>query len=153
MFWTYTLITYDSGRSPSEPPSRAWPPEAGPDPDGGVRALLPVPVDRTGADPRPGRTARDGEGLVLVLLLGAIAGLVTRQVVTPVRLAAQIAERFSAGRLSERMVVKNRDDIGRLATSFNQMAGNLQRQIGQLEELSRSSSGSCRTSHTSCGPR
>jgi two-component system sensor histidine kinase MtrB len=62
---------------------------------------------------------------------------VTRQVVTPVRLAAQIAERFSAGRLSERMVVKNRDDIGRLATSFNQMAGNLQRQIGQLEELSR----------------
>ena len=61
----------------------------------------------------------------------------TRQVVTPVRLAAQIAERFSAGRLSERMVVKNRDDIGRLATSFNQMAGNLQRQIGQLEELSR----------------
>jgi two-component system sensor histidine kinase MtrB len=83
------------------------------------------------------RTALWTAGLLLVLLLGAIAGLVTRQVVTPVRLAARIAERFSAGRLSERMVVRTKDDIARLATSFNQMAGSLQHKIGELEELSR----------------
>jgi two-component system sensor histidine kinase MtrB len=76
-------------------------------------------------------------GLLLVLLLGAIAGLVTRQVVTPVRLAARIAERFSAGRLEERMLVRGKDDLARLATSFNSMAGSLQRQIRQLEDLSR----------------
>src|SRR5690606_4764351 len=76
-------------------------------------------------------------GVLLVLLLGALAWLVTRQVVTPVRLAARIAERFSAGHLSERMAVHGRDDLARLALSFNQMAASLEHQIGQLEELSR----------------
>ncbi|MEP6462870.1 MAG: MtrAB system histidine kinase MtrB [Frankiaceae bacterium] len=74
---------------------------------------------------------------LLVLLLGGIAALVTRQVVTPVRLAAGAAERLSAGRLTERMTVSGEDDLTRLAVSFNLMAGNLQRQIEQLEELSR----------------
>jgi two-component system, OmpR family, sensor histidine kinase MtrB len=76
-------------------------------------------------------------GLVLVLLLAAISWLVTRQVVTPVRMAARTAEKFSSGRLEERMVVVGDDDLARLATSFNQMASSLQRQIRQLEDLSR----------------
>lgn len=76
-------------------------------------------------------------GLLLVLLLGAVAGLVVRQVVTPVRQAARIAERFSAGRLDERMAVRGKDDLARLATSFNQMATSLRQQIRQLEDLSR----------------
>jgi two-component system sensor histidine kinase MtrB len=76
-------------------------------------------------------------GLLLVLLLGAVAWLVTRQVVTPVRMARQIAERLAAGRLEERMQVRGTDDLARLAVSFNKMAGNLQQQIRQLEELSR----------------
>jgi two-component system sensor histidine kinase MtrB len=76
-------------------------------------------------------------GLLLVLLLGAVAWLVTRQVVTPVRMARRIAERLAAGRLEERMQVRGTDDLARLAVSFNKMAGNLQQQIRQLEELSR----------------
>lgn len=76
-------------------------------------------------------------GALLILLLAALSWLITRQVVTPVRMAARIAERFSAGNLSERMSAKGRDDLAKLATSFNQMASSLQRQIGQLEELSR----------------
>ncbi|HEX6196296.1 MAG TPA: MtrAB system histidine kinase MtrB [Jiangellaceae bacterium] len=83
------------------------------------------------------RTALWTAGLLVVLLLGAIAGLVTRQVVTPVRMAASIAGRFSAGRLSERMTVRGKDDMSKLAMSFNQMAGSLQKQIAELEELSR----------------
>ncbi len=74
---------------------------------------------------------------LLVLLLGLIAWLVTRQVVTPVRMARRIAERVAAGRLEERMQVRGRDDIARLSGSFNQMAQTLQRQIRELEELSR----------------
>jgi two-component system sensor histidine kinase MtrB len=62
---------------------------------------------------------------------------VTRQVVTPIRLARRVAERLAAGHLQERVRVKGEDDLARLATSFNQMASNLQRQIRQLEELSR----------------
>ena len=76
-------------------------------------------------------------GAVLVLLLAGIAWLVTRQVVTPVRFARRIAERLAAGRLEERMQVRGVDDIARLGRSFNQMATSLQRQIRQLEELSR----------------
>ncbi|MDQ1604033.1 MAG: two-component system, OmpR family, sensor histidine kinase MtrB [Actinomycetota bacterium] len=75
--------------------------------------------------------------LGLVILLGGIALLVTRQVVTPVRMAARIAERLAAGRLEERMRVRGEDDLARLAASFNKMATNLQRQIRQLEDLSR----------------
>ena len=76
-------------------------------------------------------------GAVLVLLLAGITGLVTRQVVTPVRMAGRIAERLAGGRLEERMAVRGEDDLAKLATTFNRMADVLQRQIGQLEELSR----------------
>ncbi len=83
------------------------------------------------------RSALITTGALLVVLLGTIAWLVTRQVVTPVRLARRIAERLAAGRLEERMQVRGEDDIARLGVSFNQMASSLQRQIRQLEELSR----------------
>ncbi|MBD0712128.1 two-component sensor histidine kinase [Streptomyces sp. CBMA291] len=76
-------------------------------------------------------------GLFVVVLLGAIAWLMVRQVVTPVRMAAGIAERLSAGRLQERMKVTGEDDIARLGEAFNKMAQNLQLKIQQLEELSR----------------
>ncbi|MEY9215357.1 HAMP domain-containing histidine kinase [Thermobifida halotolerans] len=74
---------------------------------------------------------------VMVLLLAAIAYVVTRQVVTPVRQAASSAERLSSGDLSERMRVRGEDDLARLAVSFNDMAGSLQEKIQELEELSK----------------
>ena len=76
-------------------------------------------------------------GVLLLLLVGGVTWLVTRQVVTPVRLARRTAERLASGRLEERMQVRGHDDIARLGTSFNQMAASLQKQIRQLEELSR----------------
>ncbi|GAA4988481.1 MtrAB system histidine kinase MtrB [Actinopolymorpha pittospori] len=76
-------------------------------------------------------------GVLIVVLLGCVAWFVTRQVVTPVRLARQVAERLAAGLLDQRMRVRGQDDLARLATSFNQMASSLQRQIRRLEELSR----------------
>ena len=76
-------------------------------------------------------------GLVLVALLALIAGLVARQVVAPVRLAAGTAEKLAAGRLEERLQVRGEDELARLAATFNTMADALQRQIRQLEDLSR----------------
>jgi two-component system, OmpR family, sensor histidine kinase MtrB len=76
-------------------------------------------------------------GALLLVLIGGLTWLVTRQVVTPVRLARRVAERLASGRLEERMHVRGDDDIARLGTSFNQMAASLQKQIRQLEELSR----------------
>ncbi|WP_374457875.1 MtrAB system histidine kinase MtrB [Nocardioides sp.] len=76
-------------------------------------------------------------GVPLLLLIASLTWLVTRQVVTPIRMARRVAERLAAGQLQERMRVTGEDDLARLATSFNQMASNLQKQIRQLEELSR----------------
>ncbi len=74
-------------------------------------------------------------GSVLLVLLAAIAVVVSRQVVQPVRSASRIAERFAEGHLTERMPVRGEDDMARLAMSFNDMAENLSRQITQLEEF------------------
>ncbi len=74
-------------------------------------------------------------GLVLLGLLAAIAWLVSRQVVIPVRSASRIAVRFADGRLNERMPVRGEDDMARLAMSFNDMAESLSKQITHLEEF------------------
>jgi two-component system sensor histidine kinase MtrB len=76
-------------------------------------------------------------GIALVVLVLAIALIVTRQVVRPVRTAAQTAGQLAAGDLSKRMPVHGSDDIARLGQSFNEMADSLQRQIRRLEDLSR----------------
>jgi two-component system, OmpR family, sensor histidine kinase MtrB len=76
-------------------------------------------------------------GAALVVLVGAVAFVVTRQVVAPVRQAAGVAERLSSGRLDERMPERGEDDLARLAHSFNDMAQGLQEQIERMEELSR----------------
>jgi two-component system sensor histidine kinase MtrB len=76
-------------------------------------------------------------GAILVVLLTFIAALVARQVVVPIRAARRAAESLASGNLDDRMKVRGRDDLARLATSMNYMASELQKQISQLEELSR----------------
>ncbi|MFG2102425.1 MtrAB system histidine kinase MtrB [Micromonospora echinaurantiaca] len=96
-----------------------------------------VPLARQDAAAADARTTVAATGVALVLLLGLLAALVTRLVVTPVRVAARTAQRLSAGLLDQRMAVNGEDDLALLAASFNQMATNLQRQILRLEEMSR----------------
>ena len=76
-------------------------------------------------------------GIAVVFLLVAIAWLVTRWVVIPVRLASQGARRLSTGQLSERMEVRGSDELATLATSFNEMAASLQEKLEELEDLSK----------------
>jgi two-component system sensor histidine kinase MtrB len=83
------------------------------------------------------RTTISIVGGALLLLLTILVVLVTRLVAQPVRLAAQTAQRLSAGLLDQRMDVKGEDELAMLAEAFNHMAENLQRQIVRLEEMSR----------------
>ena len=103
---------------------------------GAYDLYLIFPMDKEADSLSIVRTSFAAGGLALILLLGACAYLATRLVVTPVRSAAHVSERLAAGNLDERMPVRGEDDIARLATSFNAMASSLQRQIGQLEDLS-----------------
>ncbi len=73
-------------------------------------------------------------GLAIILLSAAIAWIVTRQVVLPVRQAASIAARYSSGHFKERMVVRGEDDMARMGIAFNSMAESLAEQIHSLEE-------------------
>lgn len=73
------------------------------------------------------------------LLLGALLVIVyavTWQVVTPIRRASVTALRLASGKLDERMEERGTIEIQSLASSMNQMAGELQTRIRQLESLS-----------------
>ena len=76
-------------------------------------------------------------GLFLVLLIALITWLVVRQVVRPVREAALIATRFTAGDFLQRMNVRSQDEISTLGHAFNEMAESLEKQFARLENLSR----------------
>ncbi len=78
-----------------------------------------------------------GVGIAAVFLLAAVAWLVTRWVVVPVRLAARKARQLSAGNLDERMEVRGSDELAALATAFNEMAASLQDKLRELQELSQ----------------
>ncbi|GIG57217.1 two-component sensor histidine kinase [Longispora fulva] len=95
------------------------------------------PLDEQVSSASSVRTTVFVTGLALVLLLALLSALITHLVVGPVRIAARTAQRLSAGLLDQRMEVRGEDDLAALATSFNQMAANLQRQINRLEEMSR----------------
>lgn len=76
-------------------------------------------------------------GIFLLLVVGLLSWYVVRQTVNPVRAAAQIAEKLTAGDLDRRMIVHGKDEMARLAISFNEMAVSMQQQISRLENLSR----------------
>jgi two-component system sensor histidine kinase MtrB len=76
-------------------------------------------------------------GIVLLLLITLITWVVVRQVVKPVREAAQIAAEFTAGDFRQRMKVYSQDEISTLGNAFNEMAESLEQQIARLENLSR----------------
>ncbi len=78
-----------------------------------------------------------GTGLILMALIMIIASVVLRQVIKPVRYAAEVAEQLSSGDLLKRMKVKGSDEVARLGTAFNEMADTLAKQITRLENLSK----------------
>ena len=131
--WTYTEIRYLDGRS--VPGIVVGAPLAVTDVGTyELYYLFPLTDEQSTLDLVRGAVV--GIGILLVLLLGAIAVVVTRQVVAPVRSAARVAEQFSEGHLRERLEVRGEDDLARLAMSFNDMAASLEDQIHRLEDLS-----------------
>jgi two-component system, OmpR family, sensor histidine kinase MtrB len=131
--WTYTEIRYLDGRS--APGLVVGAPLAITD-VGTYELYYLFPLTNEESTLDLVRSTVIGTGILLVVLLGAVAAIVTRQVVAPVRSAARVAEQFSEGHLRERMTVRGEDDLARLAMAFNDMAASLEQQIHRLEELS-----------------
>ena len=138
--WTYTTITREplDGGPPVSEPGIAVGSQVTLPADGRTYTLyLLFPTTEDAETLALVQRAMLTAGALLLVLVAGVTWLVARQVVTPIRMARRVAERLAAGRLQERLEVSGEDDLARLATSFNQMASNLQRQIRQLEELSR----------------
>jgi signal transduction histidine kinase len=70
-----------------------------------------------------------------LILLGAI--YVNRAIATPVRSAADAAERIAGGDLSGRLRTDGPGEVGRLERTFNSMAASLETTLADLEERNR----------------
>jgi two-component system, OmpR family, sensor histidine kinase MtrB len=137
LYWTYTTVRYQDG---STSPGLAVGSQVAVPSIGVYELYYLFPLDEQVETLALVSRSVASVGVLVVLLLSAIALVVVRQVARPVQQAAVIAEQLAGGELDERMVVPPRDpkdELGRLAQSFNHMAGSLQQQITQLEELSR----------------
>ncbi|MBN1266950.1 MAG: HAMP domain-containing histidine kinase [Anaerolineales bacterium] len=72
---------------------------------------------------------------IIALLLSAVLGLIMgRQVSTPIIQLADVSEKMSAADLSLRAPENRHDEIGRLASGFNQMAERLEHSFSALAE-------------------
>lgn len=75
-------------------------------------------------------------GIVLLVLIGAIAWWVLRSVTTPIGEAADTSAKLAAGDLGVRLDVRGDDELAVLGRSFNAMADSIESQIKELAELS-----------------
>ncbi|MDD9266130.1 methyl-accepting chemotaxis protein [Paenibacillus sp. GCM10023248] len=72
------------------------------------------------------------QGVLVVFMIAACVGLV-RNISTPVRRTSQVLSRIASGDLtSEPIVVKNKDEIGELASSVNRMVEHLRGSVLQM---------------------
>jgi two-component system, OmpR family, sensor histidine kinase MtrB len=131
LYYAPTTLVYSGGRQ--GPPAIAYGVPLG----NWYQLYYVFPLDDEQQTLQLVQTTLIGVGIALAALLAAIVSLVTRWVVLPIRNAAESAQRLSAGRLEERMVVGGADDLAALATSFNDMAASLQEKLLQLEDLSK----------------
>jgi PAS domain S-box-containing protein len=78
--------------------------------------------------------ALSGSGLVVLMSAIGVLGLVVRRaVLAPVVVLKEASEALSAGDLSARVEVAGRDELAHLASSFNDMSSQLERQRRAIE--------------------
>jgi signal transduction histidine kinase len=72
---------------------------------------------------------------VLVAAGAATGWLMSRRITTPLRLVTEAAEALAVGKLASGIHVRRSDEVGRLATSFNAMAAEVETSRQRLEML------------------
>ncbi len=102
--------------------------------DPGIGPLLEVPQADVYAgltSLAPFFTALLGATILGVVLL---VPLVTRQSLRPLTTLTQVVERLARGQFDQRVPIERSDEVGRLAESFNTMAGELSSMYRSLED-------------------
>ena len=73
-------------------------------------------------------------GLLVLAVLWGTGIVVARRIARPIQLLHDGVREIGSGRLDQRLALKTGDEIEGLAEAFNQMATNLQRSFGQIEQ-------------------
>ncbi|MGQ0665809.1 MAG: PAS domain S-box protein [Nitrospiraceae bacterium] len=73
-------------------------------------------------------------GMMVLTVLWGTGVIVARRIARPIQLLHDGVQEIGSGRLDRRLELKTGDEIERLAQAFNQMACNLQRSFGQIEQ-------------------
>src|SRR5215813_10252938 len=73
-------------------------------------------------------------GFTVLAVLWSTGVLVARRIARPIQLLHGGVQEIGSGRLERRLELKTGDEIEGLADAFNQMAANLQRSFGQIEQ-------------------
>ena len=69
--------------------------------------------------------------LILVVVTGLIGLFISRSISTPIVQLSEMTEEIGKGNLDIRVDIKSKDEIGVLASSFNKMVGNLEKEINE----------------------
>ncbi len=104
--------------------------------DGTVKGVLiyDVPRDDLGETLAYLRYGILGAILTSILLAGAASVLLTRQVTRPLSETRDAAIRVASGDYAATVPVKSRDELGEVARTFNYMAEEIERYVGEIQE-------------------
>ncbi len=73
--------------------------------------------------------------VVVAVILAILGGMIlTRSITRPVSRLSEVTKKITAGDLTQRAEVTSKDELGELATSFNQMTGSLQKSRDEIQE-------------------
>ena len=73
-------------------------------------------------------------GMMVLVVLSGTGVVVARRIARPIQVLHDGVRQIGSGRLEQRLEITTGDEIEGLAQAFNQMASNLQRSFGQIEQ-------------------
>jgi len=73
-------------------------------------------------------------GMLVLVVLSGTGVIVARRIARPIQVLHDGVQQIGSGRLEQRLELTTGDEIEGLAQAFNQMASNLQRSFGQIEQ-------------------
>ncbi|MCL5982457.1 MAG: cell wall metabolism sensor histidine kinase WalK [Firmicutes bacterium] len=87
--------------------------------------------------------------ILAMVLAGFLGAVFVHRITVPIASLTKATEQIARGDLSQRVLIRSRDEIGQLADQFNIMASRLQEMTRQLREFVANSSHELRTPLTS----
>jgi len=75
--------------------------------------------------------------MAVVIITILLIGIFIRIITNPVRMLVAVTDKVSRGDLSQRVDINQRDEIGRLAATFNRMIDSLKQSRDEIEEYNR----------------